>query len=172
MRRPMMPAIEKMLALGFSCFFFYQAAIEKKEWIFLDYLNLAYHEAGHLFFSFGSETLQFLGGTLGQLLSPLGIGAVFFFRKEYFSASVLSFWFFENGQNIARYMADAVSMDLPLVGGGVHDWNWLFSEWNCLNRCSVYAQMVLFAGNAGMLISLLCAGYFFYISLQLIPESE
>ncbi len=163
---------EKILALGISCFFFYQIVVEKKEWIFIDYINLAYHEAGHLFFSFGSETLQFLGGTLGQLMFPLGIGGVFLYRKEYFSVFIMLFWFFENGQNIARYMGDAVSMNLPLVGGGIHDWNWLFTEWDCLDHCELYARKVLTIGNTGMLLSISGALYFFYISLQAETESE
>lgn len=172
MNRARSSVLEKSVALGFACFFFYQIVIEKKEWIFIDYINLAYHEAGHLFLSFGSETLQFMGGTLGQLLFPFGIGAVFFCRKEYFSALIMLFWFFENGQNIARYMADAISMELPLVGGGIHDWNWLFTQWNCLNHCELYAQKVLLIGNMGMMLSLLGAAYFFFVSLQSTTESE
>lgn len=172
MNRSWTSIFEKLIALGFAGFFFYQIVVEKKEWIFLDYLNLAYHEAGHLFFSFGSETLQFLGGTFGQLLFPLGIGAVFLYRKEFFSVFIMLFWFFENGQNIARYMADAVNMELPLVGGGIHDWNWLFTEWGCLPHCETYARKVLAIGNIGMMLSLLGAVYFFFISLQSSPESE
>jgi hypothetical protein len=30
---------------------------------------------------------------------------------------------FENWLNIARYLADAQAMELPLAGGGDHDWN-------------------------------------------------
>ena len=172
MKRPIGFILEKMLALGLCFFFFYQIVIQQKEWIFLDYVNLVYHEAGHFFFSFGSETLQFLGGTLGQLIFPLGIGAVFLLRGDFFSGFVMLFWFFENGHNIARYMADAVSMNLPLVGGGIHDWNWLFAEWNCLNQCEIYARKVLAVGNAGMFLSLSGTVYFFYISLQMPPESE
>ena len=45
------------------------------EYHFLDGVNLAFHEAGHLFFAFFGQTLQFLGGTLGQLLFPLALSA-------------------------------------------------------------------------------------------------
>ena len=41
-------------------------------------------------------------------------------------------WFFENWLNIARYMADARTMELPLVGGGDHDWNTILGRWNLL----------------------------------------
>ena len=44
----------------------------------LDDLDLAIHETGHLVFAFGGETLTLLGGTLFQLLVPIAfiVGAV------------------------------------------------------------------------------------------------
>jgi hypothetical protein len=40
----------------------------------------------------------------------------------------------------AFYMADAVAMALPLVGGGeIHDWNWLLRKWGLLRHCRVLA---------------------------------
>jgi hypothetical protein len=41
-------------------------------------------------------------------------------------------WFFENWFNIARYLADARALQLPLVGGGDHDWNTILSRWDLL----------------------------------------
>lgn len=36
----------------------------------LDYANLAFHEAGHLFFGLLGSTAELYGGTLGQLFFP------------------------------------------------------------------------------------------------------
>jgi len=51
-------------------------------WIFLDFVNLAFHEAGHLVFSFLGSTMQYLGGTLGQLLVPGLLMIHFLFRQQ------------------------------------------------------------------------------------------
>ncbi len=41
-------------------------------------------------------------------------------------------WLAENLLNVARYMADARRQELPLVGGGDHDWAEIFSRWHVL----------------------------------------
>ena len=43
-------------------------------------------------------------------------------------------WLAENLWNIARYMADARAHELPLVGGGEHDWTEIFSRWGVLSH--------------------------------------
>ncbi|HEX9009872.1 MAG TPA: hypothetical protein VF804_05855, partial [Holophagaceae bacterium] len=55
------------------------------------------------------------------------------------------------GLNIARYMADARSQLLPLVGGGEHDWATLFGQWGCLARDTAIAGAVRTAGWMVML---------------------
>lgn len=40
----------------------------------------------------------------------------------------------------AEYLGDAKAMQLPLVGGGTHDWNWLLSRWGLLDNCVGLAQ--------------------------------
>ena len=65
-----------------------------------------------------------------------------------FAASVI--WFFENWLNIARYMADARALELPLVGGGDHDWNTIFTRWNILQYDTDIAGTVKFLGWLGM----------------------
>ena len=43
----------------------------------LDFVNLAFHEAGHLFLAPFGETLHYLGGTLGQLAVPFVLGGYY-----------------------------------------------------------------------------------------------
>ena len=58
---------------------------------FLDLVNLAFHEAGHLIFSFAGSTLQYLGGTLAQILVPVLLAGNFLLReKQPFAAAVCS----------------------------------------------------------------------------------
>jgi hypothetical protein len=96
----------------------------------LDHANLLFHEAGHPLVGLFSARLETYGGTIGQLVFPCAL-AVSFWRKGQplgFAAGCL--WFFENWFNIARYMADARALELPLVGGGDHDWNTILTRWD------------------------------------------
>ena len=124
-------------------------------WCFLDFVNLAFHEAGHLFLGFGPSTLMFLGGTLGQLAVPLLL--VFHFllrRRDPLAAALCTWWFGQNFINISIYMADARALALPLVGGGDHDWNELFFRFGLLGEPSV--QRVSTATHAlGVFVMLL-----------------
>jgi hypothetical protein len=52
----------------------------------------------------------------------------------------------QNCLNIARYVADARAMELPLVGGGEHDWNYLLSVWGALPRDTQIAHDIRFVG--------------------------
>jgi hypothetical protein len=149
--------IANLIAFGFCCLFFYQIVFLKQETIFLDYLNLAYHEAGHKVYSFMGETISVLGGSLGQLTFPLLISVIFLFKGQPFASSVMGFWFFENFYNIARYVGDALETSLPLVGGDIHDWDWLLTHWNVLDRCYVYADRLRMISKGGMLLCLIAS---------------
>lgn len=129
------------------------AATASEGWIpLLDGVNLLFHEAGHPIFGLlGSETLGFLGGTLMQMLVPVLVGGAFWRKRQALGAAVAAFWAGENGLNIARYMADARSQLLPLVGGGEHDWATLFGQWGCLAHDTAIAGAVRTAGWLVML---------------------
>jgi hypothetical protein len=132
-------------------------------WCFLDYVNLAFHEAGHLFLGFGISTLHYLGGTLGQLLVPAGLVAWFLLREgKPFAAAVCLWWFGQNLINIAIYMADARALALPLVGGGDHDWNELFFRFGLLTEPAVerVSSATHAVGVVVMLLGLVWAGFF------------
>jgi hypothetical protein len=107
-------------------------------WCFLDLVNLAFHEAGHLFFSPFGSTVHYLGGTLGQLLVPAGLAVYFVVRqRQPIGAAFCLWWSGESLINISVYMADARALALPLVGGGDHDWNELFYRFGLLGETSV-----------------------------------
>ena len=106
-----------------------------------------------------SSRLETYGGTLGQLAFPVVL-AISFWRKgeaRAFAAAVI--WFFENFLNIARYMADARALQLPLLGGGDHDWNTIFTRWNVLQYDLDIAGTVKFIGWAGMFAAVLWVGW-------------
>ena len=90
--------------------------------------------------------LTALGGTLLQLLMPLAFVAYFQRRRDRHAASVALWWVGQNCWNIARYIADARAQELPLVGGGEHDWAFLLGTWGRLARDQVIARDVRLLG--------------------------
>jgi hypothetical protein len=132
-------------------------------WCFLDLVNLAFHEAGHLAFRAGGTTLHYLGGTLGQLLVPALLAAYFLIgRREPLGAACCTWWAGESLVNVAVYMRDARSLALPLVGGGDHDWNELFYRLGLLGERSVTrcAGSTHVVGTAAMVVGLAWTVYF------------
>jgi hypothetical protein len=130
---------------------------------FLDYVNLPFHEAGHLFLAPFGSTLHYLGGTLGQLAVPIALAGYFLIRERRpFAAACCAWWIGESFVNISVYMADARELRLPLVGGGDHDWNELFYRLGLLGEGSVAAAaaMTHAAGVILMLAGLAWASFF------------
>lgn len=118
------------------------------EYHFLDGVNLAFHEAGHLFLGFGGQTLHFLGGTLGQLFFPIAAALHFRARGDRFAAAIGWLWLGESAMNVAVYLADARAQALPLVGGHVHDWAWLLGHVGLLPHCEALGRVLHLAASA------------------------
>jgi hypothetical protein len=127
---------------------------------FLDGVNLVLHEAGHLFLGFFGQTIHVLGGTVGQFVFPVAFGVHFALRRERFEASICGVWFAESMMYMGVYLGDARAQLLPLVGGHIHDWNWLLSRWGLLHQCESIAAVVHFGASVVLLVSVCCAGYF------------
>ena len=124
-------------------------------WSLLDNVNLPIHETGHLVFGMFGDQITALGGTLFQLLVPFAFATRFAVQRDWHSTSVMLWWAGQNCVNIGRYMADAVAQELPLVGGGEHDWSFLFGEWNLL----AYSEKIGHdaAGIGGVIMLAACA---------------
>jgi hypothetical protein len=98
----------------------------------VDHANLLFHEAGHPIVGLFSTRLEPYGGTMGQLAFPIVLAVSFWRKGQAMGVAAGCIWFFENWLNIARYMADARTLELLLVGGGDHDWNTILSRWGLL----------------------------------------
>lgn len=112
------------------------------EYHFIDNVNLAFHEAGHIFLTPFGETMHFLGGTIGQLVFPVAVMVHFWRQEKLFEVLIGGIWLAESLMYAAEYMADAKPQVLPLVGGGVHDWNFLFSKWGLLESSAFIAGLI------------------------------
>lgn len=112
----------------------------------LDSLDLAIHETGHLVFAFGGEVLTLLGGTLFQLIIPAAFALALWRRGDRHGATVPLWWLGQNCWNISVYMKDARTQDLPLVGGGEHDWAILLDRAGWLERDQAVGGAVYLTG--------------------------
>jgi hypothetical protein len=111
-----------------------------------------------LFGYLGNETIMVWGGTIMQLLVPLGLSIAFAWRGQTAGAIFCLFFFFENLIGIALYMGDARDKAIPLVSPGVasdevtgHDWEYIFSHLGLLEHDRQIGAFTRVLGWIGML---------------------
>lgn len=122
--------------------FWFHALTDKDHFLILDYINLSFHEFGHIFFGIFGYKIGIWGGTIAQLLMPSMVLVSFWTRRETSGAAFSVFWIGENLLNISVYIADARSRLLPLVGGGEHDWYIILSGMGMLQYDTMIAGIV------------------------------
>ena len=122
---------------------------------FVDNIDLAVHETGHLVFAPFGEFMNVLGGTLLQLILPLTFAGYFARKGDWHAATVPLWWTGQNCWNIARYISDARAQDLSLVGGGEHDWLWILDELDLLHRDLAIGRAVHGVGILLYLVSVI-----------------
>ncbi|MFZ3089612.1 MAG: hypothetical protein WA240_03220 [Nitrospirota bacterium] len=122
--------------------FWFHALTDKDNFLILDYVNLSFHEFGHLFFGIFGRTIGIWGGTIAQLLMPSMVLVSFWRRRETSGVAFSIFWIGENLLNISVYINDARSRLLPLVGGGEHDWYIILSGMNMLQYDTMLSGIV------------------------------
>lgn len=104
---------------------------------FLDGVNLLIHEAGHFIFGAAPETMSVAGGTILQLAFPVLFAWYFWRRSSVFEGAVVGVWAAESLMYTGRYMQDARAQELPLIGGHLHDWNYLLGQAGMLDQAEV-----------------------------------
>lgn len=109
-------------------------------------IDLPIHETGHLVFAPFGEVMTILGGSLFQVAFPLVFVAYFLRRGDRFGAAVCLWWVAQNCWDVAIYVADARAQELPLVGGGEHDWFTLLDRWDLLEQDLLLASRLRGAG--------------------------
>jgi hypothetical protein len=127
------------------------------EWHFIDNVNLIIHEAGHFVFMFFGEFVRIAGGSLLQILMPILFGISFKRSGQLYSSSVMYYWLAINFFSVGYYASDALTMNLPLLGGDnvMHDWNYLLSTTGLLGQTPHIANTFYFLGFLAILFGLL-----------------
>ncbi len=135
---------------GCGWLFFLLANDEDSFLMVLDSVNLVTHEFGHPLLGIFGEWPMWWGGTIMQLLVPAVVAFAFWFQRSALSLAIAGVWFFENFLNIARYIADARAQELPLAGGGEHDWTAILTKHDLLFKDTQIADTVNAIGWLGM----------------------
>lgn len=116
------------------------------------------HEFGHLVFAALGEFMGVLGGSLTQLLLPVGAGLLLLQQRDFFGLAGAGAWLASSLMDLARYIADARAFELDLVGFGEdarHDWAWLLGRLDLLPYDTRLAAVTRGAGAAVLLLSFL-----------------
>ena len=143
-----------LIAGGLAGFvFMLYAALKPGGFLILDYVNLPIHEAGHLIFGIFGATLAVWGGTLLQIIFPIAFLIYFRLRGDTAGTYFATLWTGESLVYSSVYIRDARAMQLPLVGGGEHDWNNILSGLGLLAADGTIADVVLLTGWAILILS-------------------
>ena len=128
--------------------------------------TLAFHEAGHVFFSLFGRFMGVAGGTLMQWLVPMGLMFSFVYQYRNPFAGAVALWLLGYAViNSGPYCFDAWDMELMLVGGGTgkeiggHDWNNLLRWTELLARHERIALTFDTIGEALVILSVGWGGW-------------
>jgi hypothetical protein len=127
---------------------------------FMRLVNLPFHEAGHVIFSFLGDFVRVLGGTAMQILIPLVCMGALLKKGDPFGASFALWWAGQNFIDVSPYIYDARAGELTLLGGitgqeapDFHDWRNMLGRSGLLPYDHVVAYLAKYTGVFLMLLS-------------------
>lgn len=114
----------------------------------LGFVDLAVHEAGHVFFLWAPRDLMLVMGNGFQALVPAVFAGAFVVKHRDLAGGAAAFaWCASSLQDASVYIADAPYRRLPLLGPETsHDWWQLLSSRGWLDAADELAGAVWFAG--------------------------
>ncbi len=125
---------------------------------FIHWIDLPFHEAGHVVFSPLGTFMHILGGTLGQLLVPFIALAAFLREENPFGAAVGGWWLGQSFVDCSPYIADAQARVLLLTTGETGQVDWESHDWyQLLSRTGLLSHDIFIARMAWVLGALLMA---------------
>jgi hypothetical protein len=149
-----------LLALWGIFLFAYDYRVGEIGTSFMHNILLPIHEAGHVLFTPFGSFMGILGGSLFQLLLPLGISIAFIWlNKDNFGATIGMWWASASLLDLAPYIYDARHPRLILLGGhtgedGPHDWIYLLSVLGQLHNSQRWGTFVHTLGGMLMFVAL------------------
>jgi len=131
-------------------------------WI-IDTVDLFIHETGHLVFTLFGRFMEFLGGSLFQVIIPLATMIVFA-QSSRRSLPFTLYWTGQSIVNVSVYVGDAHYQRLQLISRAtIHDWRWLFNYTGMIE----YAEEIAIGVNfIGLIICVVGIGIGFYFVVR------
>lgn len=133
------------------------------------FLDFGVHEASHLAVGFLPHVWVAMAGSAGEI----GFTFLLFYAtrkgKTYFASAFTGLWIMLAFRSVGRYMADARSQLLELIGPGetvTHDWNYVFGQLNLLNYDTIIGGIFAFIGNIIGFLALCYGAYLIYAKLK------
>lgn len=121
------------------------------------------HEVSHLIVAFLPQIWVAAAGSIGEIAFTLLILAATIKGRAYFATVFAGLWIMLAMNNVGRYMADARSQLLPLVGPGEtvqHDWHYVFSQLGWLNADTIIGGAVR---GFGVVVGVAALGWGLYL---------
>lgn len=122
---------------------------------FLDWFDLAVHEAGHMLAMPLPRIAMFMAGSFLQVALPLAFAWYFgVARRDRLAGGFCLAWAGTSAWDVSVYAGDAVTMRLPLVGGGEHDWAYILGHFDALHLTDRVAAGIRWGGLAISMLGL------------------
>ena len=168
----MRPSIPKLIFAILLSIYFLLIAYDPMQGSFLDNVDLAIHETGHLLFRILGEFMGIAGGSLFQVIFPAVFVGYFVWQRSYYSAAIVLLWVGQSILNVWVYAADAVVMQLVLTSGftgsegSFHDWNYLLTATGLINSTKAIAGIIRFIGTVTIITAGAASIYFSFFSAE------
>ena len=128
---------------------------------FMHHILLPIHEAGHVLFRPFGEFMMVIGGSLFQIIFPLGISVAFIMKnRDNFGAAIGLWWASVSLVDLSPYIYDALHPRLILLGGGTgaedgpHDWIYLLIRMGQIDNAQHLGAFAHACGGLVMLAAL------------------
>lgn len=146
------------------------------EWTLFSGVIFGAHELGHLFWAPFGEWMGVAGGSLTQLLIPVGAAAVVLRQRDWFGAAVCGLFLATSLGELSWYIGDARTELMDLVSfseeGAIHDWNYLLRRAGMLRQDVALAGFARFIGWSIVLVSTVLAGRLLWWMATLRPAAS
>lgn len=155
--------IGPLVALVFSAVIGWFAFVSRQPVPFLDWFDLAVHEASHMLAAPLPRLGMFMAGSVGQVVFPLAMAWYFgIHRREYGAGSFCLAWAGTSAWDVSVYIADAPIQALPLVGGGQHDWAFILGPrgFDATASAASIARAVDVVGAMAVIAGMFIAAWF------------
>src|SRR5690606_16098164 len=111
--------------------------------------------------------MMILGGSLFQVLMPLGLLIAFSWQqRDNFAAAIMLWWSGQSFIDVSPYIADAPYRSLPLIGGmgeESHDWGNLLTMMNAVDSAATIANMCFAFGSLLIITAIAWGSYILYL---------